>query len=104
MLIAPSVVIDNLDVFGSGGGPAEADSPLIIDADAVLPLSVSCERFKVIARRRLQELDSCGCRELRKLAGGNLHEGSEALRLAGLEELASMWASEALDHAASYNG
>jgi len=49
MLIAPSVVVDNLNILGSGNCPAEADSPLIIDAHAMLSLSISRERFEVIA-------------------------------------------------------
>jgi hypothetical protein len=31
----------------------ETKSPLLVDVDAVLPLSVAAERFKVIARQRL---------------------------------------------------
>lgn len=31
------VIVDDLDVRRAGGGPAEADAVLIVDADAVLP-------------------------------------------------------------------
>jgi len=37
-----SVIIDDLDVAGIPAGPAEADPPLVIDADAVLSPPVTC--------------------------------------------------------------
>jgi hypothetical protein len=41
-----SVIVNDLDVFGSFGGPAEADAPLIVDANAVLALPVAFQCFK----------------------------------------------------------
>jgi hypothetical protein len=34
---SPLVIVNNLDVEAISGTPEKADSPLIIDADAVLP-------------------------------------------------------------------
>jgi hypothetical protein len=46
------VVIDDLHVEGVGVPPHEADSPLIIDSNAVLALPLSLQRFEAIAGRR----------------------------------------------------
>ena len=44
------MVIDDLDPFGATA-PNEANVPLIIDPDAVLPATFSLQRLKAIARR-----------------------------------------------------
>jgi hypothetical protein len=51
-----SVVIHDLDAVGIAALPAEADSPLIIDANAVLAFAVSFERLELVPRRGLQIL------------------------------------------------
>jgi hypothetical protein len=43
------VVINNLDVFRTAGGPDKTHAPLIIDTNAVLTLSVILQCFKSIA-------------------------------------------------------
>lgn len=45
-----SVVIYNFYIFSACVGPAETDTPLIINTNAVLPLSVADQRFEAIAR------------------------------------------------------
>jgi len=47
-----SVIIDDLDILRPDFRPAEAHSPLIVDADAVLSLTISYQRLQPIARRR----------------------------------------------------
>ena len=42
----PSVVVDDLDIDGSGVGPGEADSVLVVDPDRVLPTPVAGEFFQ----------------------------------------------------------
>lgn len=51
-----SMVIDNLDLVGITLPPDRANSPPVIDADTVLPLAVSFQRFKTVSRRNLQAL------------------------------------------------
>jgi hypothetical protein len=43
------VVVDDFHVLSSHVGPAEADAPLIVDADAVLPGSVAPQRLQPVA-------------------------------------------------------
>ena len=44
------MVIHDLNIFGSGLGPAEADPILIVDADAVLAVPVPFQRLEAVAR------------------------------------------------------
>jgi hypothetical protein len=41
VLIAPSVIIDDLNFRGAAFGPSKADPPLLIDSDAILTVSIS---------------------------------------------------------------
>ena len=46
------MVIDDLNTLRMAISPKKADSPLVIDANAVLPLSIPFERFKPIRGRQ----------------------------------------------------
>ncbi len=52
----PSVIIDNLHIVGGLFHPLEADSILVIDPDAVLPLPTPLQAFQPIAGRNCQRL------------------------------------------------
>jgi hypothetical protein len=60
MCVAPSRIVHNLDILGTGLRPAKANAPLVVNADAVLAFSVAVERFEAISGRRLQEIEGCG--------------------------------------------
>jgi hypothetical protein len=47
------MIVNNLHVAWAGPffGPFKANPPLVIDADAVLALSVPFQRFKTVARQ-----------------------------------------------------
>ncbi len=53
-----SVVIHYFYVLSACVGPAETDTPLIIDTNAVLTFSVADQRFKAIARGHPQIVQS----------------------------------------------
>src|SRR3546814_12161772 len=53
-----SMVVDDLDMVGASTRPYETDSPLIVDADAVLSCPITFERFQAIARRHRKVLES----------------------------------------------
>jgi len=57
MSTPPSVVIHDLDVLGTVVSPGEADTPLIIDPDAVLPDSIAPQRLQTIARRHSELIE-----------------------------------------------
>src|SRR5262245_5940530 len=56
------MIINNLDVDGTwrGVGPLKAYSPLIVDANAVLPFAISSQSFKPIAWQGSQVLQRNG--------------------------------------------
>src|SRR6476660_2656467 len=61
MLMASSlVVVDDPNVPSGARSPFEAYPPLIIDADAVLPVTVAEQRFEAVAGRDSQVVGSLG--------------------------------------------
>ena len=97
----PLVVIHYLDVDRAHIGPHEADSPLVIDANAVLSFSITFQRFQVVAGRRLHEIQRLGCIQLRQLSLGHGKERFEPARAPALVQRQGVFALERLDHADS---
>jgi len=54
------VVIDDLYVVNAVSLPTEADTPLIVDPNAVLPSPITLQRFQTISRRRIQFAEPSG--------------------------------------------
>ena len=52
------MVIDNFNIEGITAFESKTYSPLIVDADAPLALSVAFQRFQTIGRRRAQVINS----------------------------------------------
>jgi hypothetical protein len=67
-MIDLSMVIHDFDVLGSAACPPKADSPLVVDPDAVLALAVAPQGFQSIARRDPQVIEATGDLELAKFA------------------------------------
>jgi len=63
-----SVVIDDFHVVGVTINPSKTDTPLIVDADAVLAFSAALECFKTVGRRNSQILKREGIAEHAQLA------------------------------------
>lgn len=63
-----SVVIDDLDVFGPFIGPQKAQTPLIVDPNAVLPGAITAKRFQPVPRRDSHEFQRCRSVQLHELA------------------------------------
>lgn len=49
-----SVIVRDLDIVGVAINEAEADSPLIVDRDRILPPAIGLERVKPVARRNAE--------------------------------------------------
>ena len=59
--MASLVIIDDLDGIRPRWRPAEADAPLVVDADAVLPFPIPLQGFQTITGRNAQIVQaSCG--------------------------------------------
>jgi len=52
-----SVIVDNLDIVRVSVLPSKADAPLVVDANAVLTLSVAAQGFEPVARGGAQVLN-----------------------------------------------
>ena len=93
------MIIDDFDIPNLSVAPYEADPPLIIDADAVLAVSRTAQRFKAVARRDseiIQPLRRIERLELRPRAPLDL-VGQAPDRMAGKQGRRAL-VDEALDH------
>jgi len=99
---AGSAVVDDLHVFRAAGTPAKAEPELVIDADAVLPSTISPQQFETVAGRHAQILQPLGDLQLPQLAPRHPLERLEARHLPTLGQCFGVGASERLDHAPSW--
>ena len=90
------MIIHNLNVPRSLCCPNEAEAPLIVDADAMLPGTIALERLESVSWWYPHEVQSRCCIQLSELAARNrfnFHEAGNAaskmqgLRIAALERL-----------------
>jgi hypothetical protein len=94
------VIVTELNIERIPIRKAEADPPLVIDRDGVLPGAVAFERMQPIAGRDLQVGQRRGDMNGFKLTEGSArHIRRDALRLAGPKELLRLTIREGLDHA-----
>lgn len=62
------MVVNDLNPFWTSVAPLEADTPLIIDSDTVLPCSITAQTLKPIARRNPKILQTTRGVNLTQLA------------------------------------
>jgi hypothetical protein len=92
------VVVYDFNIVGIGVFPGEADAPLVIDADAVLPFSITLQSFQMIARRLLQVLQVPCAVEIEQLAPCLALYRFEPDHKNVMEQGLSVFAAERLDH------
>ena len=71
------MVINDFDAFCTRISPTKADTPLIVDADAVLTGTITLECFKVIAWRHPQIIKPTSNFDLPKFTPCNLGNACE---------------------------
>ena len=52
------MVVDDFHTMGTVVSPHKTDPPLVVDADAVLPRSVTSQSLKAVTRRSAQVIES----------------------------------------------
>jgi len=62
------MIVADLDIIGIAIVKAKTDTPLIVDGDRILPLSVAGQRMEPIARRGLQIRQAGGQIDVLKLS------------------------------------
>ncbi len=92
------MVIHNFDIAHIAIFPSEANSPLIIDANAVLPLPVAFQRFKLIAGRLPEILKGSGTVQIEQFAPRLPFKGLKADNTAIIKKRGGVATSERFDH------
>ena len=54
------MIVDEFDVAGAASTPGEADAPLVVDTDAVLPGAAAGQLLQPVARGHPQVVDALG--------------------------------------------
>ena len=62
------MIIDDFNVKWAVLSPHKAESKLIVDADAILPLPVAFQRFQPVAGRGTKKIQRLGCIQLGQFA------------------------------------
>src|SRR5260370_3624533 len=76
-MFSPSVIIRNLHLVSVSAAPHETDTPLVVDADTVLPRTVTFQWMKSVTRRNFQIHQTFGRVQHQELASrrlSNVHE------------------------------
>ena len=73
------MVVHNLDVFSARGGPAEAETILVVDTDAMLTGAVALEGLESVARRHAKVVEPPRDLQLPKLASCDGLDASKPL-------------------------
>lgn len=80
------MVVNDLDIHGPNVCPDKAQSPLHVDADAVLALPILLQRFKMVAGWRTKEIERLSRVELSQFSLCNRCERLESPWVLAFEE------------------
>jgi len=100
----PLMVVNNLYVFRCAFPPAKTDPPLVVDPDAVLPLSVTGQRFKSVSWYRRDVFQRCSIIEHPEFPARHFLDVAKLAAAVAVEELLSVPAAEGPDHNTAYHG
>src|SRR5574341_1665686 len=96
----PSMIVNDLDVVRVPRSPDEADSPPVIDADAMLSLAGAFQRLEPVARGDPQVVQRPGAVQVQQLPAGDslegpkpgyVYVGEQRLRVPGPERSNHRW-------------
>jgi len=93
------MIINDFDLVCVALFPKEADSPLIVYSNAVLPGSAALESFQMVSWRHPQIIQRLRSRELNKFAEGNALDAiGNPSRSIATPNLFRFFTAEALNH------
>ena len=93
------MIIDNLYVISVAGAPPEADTPLIVDPDAVLAGSIALQGFEPVSWRHPQKVEGCGGIDLQQLSMRDpLYVGRKATAVLATKQPLGFLVRKILDH------
>jgi hypothetical protein len=97
--MAVSVIVDDFDIAGVAFAPPEADTPLVVDADAPLAIACAAELLQTVARRGSKVVERDRRIELPQPPQRDpLDIGSESLDRLPSEETLRVGVAETTDH------
>jgi hypothetical protein len=92
------MIVDDFHIVGKAIGPAEANSPLIVDPDAELSLAIAAQRFESVSRRHAQFVECVCCVQHLQLSARNPFDTGESPDEIVIEKLFCIATGEAPDH------
>ena len=96
------MVVDEFDIVRTSLSPDEAETPLRVDADAVLPASVADKTLQAVSRRNPEFLDILRRMDQLELPQGRpLHHPINAFDVLLMPDALGVLAAERSDHAIS---
>jgi hypothetical protein len=100
--MSPLVVIDDFYLVGAAVAPDETDSPLLVNSNAVLAVTISFELLQTVPGETHQIVQLLGrIQHLQLLQGSPLDLGRKSSRSFFAEYSSRFPTAESLDHAAS---
>jgi hypothetical protein len=91
-------IVDDFHVAGVSTPPDEADAPLIVDSDAVLPLAAASERLELVSRGDAKIVEAPGAVQLRELSPRGSLERSKSRHVDVIEQRFRVLAAKRPDH------
>jgi len=92
------MIVHDLNFVSVTLPPHEAETPLVVNADAILPLPVAMQRFQAIARRSCQVAQFGGTVQLPELSSGDAFDSLKAAARLPTVKSPGLGAAERLDH------
>ena len=92
------MIVDYLDVVGMPARPAKADSPLVVDAYAVLSFPIAFRRFQPIPRRNPEMIERTRLVQIEKPAARWTLNSAEPGYESVLEQSFGIRRTKGLDH------
>ena len=92
------MVVCYFNVIGVSVFPAKADSPLIVDPYAVLPLAIALQGFEPVARWDPEVFQLPGPMKVQKSSPGNPLDGAKPRHVTIIEQPLGVGIMEGPDH------
>ena len=93
------MVVNDLNPFWTSVAPPEADTPLIIDSNTVLPRTITAQTLESVTRRNPEVFQTARSVNLTQLAQRNAHDACiEGRNRLPLKQALSLTIPERLDH------
>jgi hypothetical protein len=92
------VIVHDLNIVCIPFTPNEAETPLVVDSDAIFPCSVAVQSFQAISGRRNQVSQFRGAVQLPKLPARDMLDGLKASDRLPMVKSPGFGGAERLDH------